>query len=257
MVSGWEPLSYLIPEFSLDNRFIQLGGDLPVQPGTPFGRIAQTYIDKAPGALKAISNIPITDGDRITLSRFGLSLSGLCSKGTTAAHTIHICDLERVPPSDSAAAAPLRLGEKVDFRRDGNAWIYESFPGCWSSDWVEPWGTWATSDAPWCSRFVFRLPDDLVSDLRMSAMVRAFIPPNPTDRQEVTVEINGKRIGVWIFNSAAPSLQTLTIPKDFLSPKANVLVFRNQHAVSQNDAKILPGDNRKLNVGFEWLMISE
>jgi hypothetical protein len=255
IAAGSEPLSYIIPDFSPDNRFIRLSGDLPVEPGTPLGEIAHEAIARSSGPVKAITNIPITDSDRITLSKFGLSLAGKCAVSDTVVHTVHVCDLDRVPSSDKTAAAPLQLNATIDFRRNGNGWIYEDNPDCWS-DWLEDWGTWATGGISDCSSLDLRLQANVQNDLTLTAMTRGFVP-DATKPQQVAVFMNDKEIGVWTFSDSNASLRRLVIPKSSIAPESNYLRFSNPNAISRNDAGVQLGDNRKLAVGFEWLKIGD
>jgi hypothetical protein len=140
MTNGWKPMSYVIPAFSPDNRFIHLGADMPIKPGTPFGRLARRYIDEAKGPIKMITNIP---GEaRVILAQFGLALTGQCSWSHTAFDVIYVCDLDRRPASDDPAAAQIRLNEEVNFALSANGWVFEQNGSCWS--WNEDWGVWAT-----------------------------------------------------------------------------------------------------------------
>jgi hypothetical protein len=253
MTNGWEPASYIIPEFSPDNRFIHLGADFSILPGTRFGKIAQDYIDNAPGRLKMISNTP--GMDRITLSRLGLRPTGNCSSGRTVADIFYICDLERAPPSEEAAAAPLHLNEVVDFRDTGGGWVFEQNGPCWSLN--EAWRVWATpAGAPWCSLLLFRWDEEQTDDLELNAMVHAFIPSKSSSAKNVTVELNDRIVGTWNFTDSTESVRSLVISKALMHTGTNTLKFRYEHPNSPQEAGSDTNDDRKLSFGLRWLSIT-
>lgn len=231
-----------------------MGANLQVEPGTPYGRIAQNDIDNAPGPLKMITNIP--GMDLITLARFGLRPTGRCSVGRTVVDVIHICDLERAPPSQESAAAPLHLDQAVSFSETGAGWAFEQNGSCWSRN--DSWGVLATpTGAPWCSLLLFRWDDGQATDLQFNVMMHAVIPTKGSGTRTVKVELNGKALGSWSFTDSAPSMRSVLIAKELIHPGTNVLRFSDGHPVSPGKARADGTDDDKLSFGLHWMSMTE
>ncbi len=253
MTNGWAPLSYVIPLFSRDNRFIHLVGDFPMEPSSPFGRIAARDIDDARGPIEMIANIAGIGRD--LLLQCGLLPTGECEMHTTVVDIVRICDLERTTASSQPAATPLALDEPVDFRLGARGWIYEMNEDCWSKN--EDWGVWALpKGAPWCSLLLFRWDGPSADRLALHATVHAYRPLPSKAPKQIAVRLNDRPIGVWSLDDERTTTLNLPLPPGALRPGANWLRFTDEGAISPSEAGVDPGDHRQLSFGLHRLWFS-
>jgi hypothetical protein len=96
VMTGGYPTSYAILHLSPAHRFVRLGGNMPLEPGQPFGRRAAEIIAGFEGPVRTLSGMPIDEAERSRLRRFGLDLRPeSCRTYRSRMDTFWTCELNR------------------------------------------------------------------------------------------------------------------------------------------------------------------
>jgi len=87
------PLAFMVAAFPADARFVHIGGNLPLDPGSGLGRRAADIVHGAP-TLRSLAAAPDNAGGVATLHRFGLvAVPGRCARIATKVAPIESCVL--------------------------------------------------------------------------------------------------------------------------------------------------------------------
>jgi hypothetical protein len=102
MMSG-RPMAYIVPYFPPEDRYIRLGGNMPLEPGTLLGKRALEIIRQHTGPIRTLTLDPIEEPERARLERFGLtSAKDSCTTFHSRMDTFLTCSVTRTQPSTAA-----------------------------------------------------------------------------------------------------------------------------------------------------------
>lgn len=99
---GGQPISYAIPYLPRTDRFVRIAGNMPLEPQRHLGRRVAEIIRQHQGPIRTLSVVPIDDGNRARLRRFGLTVQSECETFASHLDTFLTCDLERVPQGQAS-----------------------------------------------------------------------------------------------------------------------------------------------------------
>jgi MFS family permease len=97
IMMSWRPMSYTIPFLPKEDRFIRLGGNMPLEPEMLLGQRALEIIRTHRGPIKTMTLERIEEPERARLSRFGLVVTDdSCSTFRSRLDNFLTCPVTRV-----------------------------------------------------------------------------------------------------------------------------------------------------------------
>ncbi len=99
IMTGWEPITYVIPSLPSAARFARISGNLPLEPDTPLGQRVLRVIHQHDGPLRSLA-MASSEPEHERLARFGLQLEAeSCRMFQSRLDTLRTCQLTRLPSS--------------------------------------------------------------------------------------------------------------------------------------------------------------
>jgi hypothetical protein len=96
VMMSWRPMAYAIPFLPKEDRFVRLGGNMPLEPGMPLGQRAMAIIRAHPGPIMTMTLEPLEEAERARLQRFGLLLrDDSCTSFRSRLDTFLTCGVTR------------------------------------------------------------------------------------------------------------------------------------------------------------------
>jgi hypothetical protein len=100
---SWRPTSYVVPYLPQNDQYVRLGGNMPLEPGTPLGQRELAIIQQHTGPIKTLTLEEKLDGpERARLERFGLTVAeDSCTTFRSRMDTFRTCTavrLKTAPP---------------------------------------------------------------------------------------------------------------------------------------------------------------
>ena len=95
---SWRPTSYVVPYLPRENRYVRLGGNMPLEPGTPLGQRALAIIRQHVGPIKTLTlEEELEAPERARLERFGLTIArDSCTTFRSRMDTFRTCTAVRL-----------------------------------------------------------------------------------------------------------------------------------------------------------------
>lgn len=141
-----------------------------------------------------------------------------------------------------------RWGSKIDFAKGGNAPVFQGEG--WSG--AEPDFTWTDGN-----RAVLHIPvGEVDSDVTLSAVFHAFLPPEKVERQRVVIVVNGQEIGEWVVVDRGVGRHDIVIPADLLDKSPLEIVFELPDAISPKEAGVSE-DSRTLGIAVRTIELNK
>ena len=98
VMTGGKPMAYLIPYMPQADRFVRLGGNMPLEPNMPLGQRALSLMQAHTGPIRSLC-VVAGDQEVERLQRFGLRLQpDSCKTLQSLDYTFWTCALDRMPP---------------------------------------------------------------------------------------------------------------------------------------------------------------
>lgn len=95
LMMSWRPTSYAIPAFREDDVFVRLGGNMPLEPDAPLGRLALERIRGHRGPVRTLAMEPLDAGELGRLERFGGALvPASCSRFRSRMDVFETCAVQ-------------------------------------------------------------------------------------------------------------------------------------------------------------------
>ena len=104
MMMSWRPTSYIVPFLPQENRYVRIGGNMPLEPATPLGQRELAIIQQHIGPIKTLTlEEELEEPERARLERFGLTVAkNSCTTFRSRIDTFRTCTAVRLE------TAPLR-----------------------------------------------------------------------------------------------------------------------------------------------------
>jgi hypothetical protein len=102
LMMSWRPTAYAIPAFRDDDVFVRLGGNMPLEPDAPLGKLALERIRGHRGPVRTLAMEPLDAVELGRLQRFGVALvPATCSTFRSRMDVFETCAVQLAQVSKS------------------------------------------------------------------------------------------------------------------------------------------------------------
>jgi hypothetical protein len=106
VMMSWRPMAYIVPYLPGQDRYVRLGGNLPLEPAMPLGQRALAMIRQHNGAVRTLTLEPLDEPEVARLHRFGLTLAkDSCTTFRWRLDTFLTCSVTRLTPPLAASGS--------------------------------------------------------------------------------------------------------------------------------------------------------